>query len=226
MATEQAQHAVLLEIPELLETILLHLEQRDLLVNAQRVCRQWRQCITETISIQQHLFLLPEPARSTSSNSNAEADADALPAPRPNPLLARHFPEWFKHDQTWPADQRLPFVRTTEPGLRGLDRDRVFPALPGSPDASRPIPTPKRAGANGTEPQLAADRPVTMPELLEMTNLCIHVRPVVRPDGGPAAADGDQQPLPQEMRHSVTRFRVMWGRLSPEVRPSLEANPS
>lgn len=254
MASQTAQHTALLEIPELLENILLHLDQRDLHVNAQRVCRQWRQCITETPSIQQHLFFLPQPAsRTSSSSSSSKANADTDPKPRQNPLLARDFPEWFMHGRTWPPDQRLRFVRTTDPYLRGFDRDQFFPVLPrvtnhlGAytyPQASwrrmlllqpppngiglvmtrcerlvqqAPEPQPSSEDSDTGEPP--ADRPVTMPELLELTNRCIHVmRPVVPPFGdGPVAADGDQRPLRQEFKHAFSRFRVMWWRLSPDL---------
>ncbi|KAK7921264.1 hypothetical protein PG985_009286 [Apiospora marii] len=256
MASHTAQDTVLLEIPELLENILLHLDQRDLLVNAQRVCRQWRQCITETPSIQQHLFFLPEPASRTSSNSNA--NTDTVPKPRQNPLLAHDFPEWFMHGSTWPPDQRLCFIRTTEPYLRGFDRDQFFPALRRVterleaytyPQASwrrmlllQPPPNgiglvSTRCGRlvkQDTEPQTdtqpqpnsesidigepPADRPVTMPELLELTNRFIHVmRPVVGPYWEGPAAGGNQQPLRQEVKYAFSRFRVMWWRLSPDV---------
>lgn len=255
MASQTAQHTVFLEIPELLERILLHLDQEDLLVNAQRVCHQWHQCIAETPSVQQHLFLLPEPARGRTSRSNANADTRPEP-PRQNPLLARDFPEWFMHGSTWPPDERLRFIRTTEPYLRGYDRDQFFPLLKRVterleayiyPQASWRCmllqqPPPNGIGLlmtrcgdhlikQGTELQpdpsgngdgeLPVERPVTMPELLELTNMCVHIQTTVEPGRDGAAADGDQQPLRQGIKHAFSRFRVMWWRLSPDLQESV-----
>ncbi|KAK8077291.1 hypothetical protein PG996_003461 [Apiospora saccharicola] len=256
MASLTAQHTVLLEIPELLEKILLHLDQRELLVNAQRVCRQWRQCITDTPSIQQHLFLLPEPARGRTSN----ADADK---PRQNPLLVKDFPEWFMHGNTWPPDQRLRFVRTTEPYFRGYDRDVVYPeseritkrleayAYPQAswrrmlllqpppngigyittrcgnlvkPDAgSEPQPNP--SDADHVAPPV--DRPVTMPEVLELTNRSIYVTEnVAEPYADdPLSSRRAREPRWQEVKHAFSRFRVMWWRLSPDVHESAATDP-
>ncbi|KAK8133804.1 hypothetical protein PG984_005816 [Apiospora sp. TS-2023a] len=264
MTSLTAQHTVLLEIPELLEKILLRLDQRDLLVNAQRVCRQWCQCITDTSSIQQHLFLLPEPARgrktSSSSSSNSDADADK---PRQNPLLVKDFPEWFMHGNKWPPGQRLRFVRTTEPYLQGFDRDQVFPRCNrvterleayAYPQASwrRMLllqPSPNGIGfietrcgnlvkqEDGTEPQPnpgntdhvepPVDRPVTMPEVLELTNRSIYVtRNVVGPYADdPLSNRRAREPLRQEVKHAFSRFRVMWWRLSPDVHESAATDP-
>ncbi|KAK8094665.1 hypothetical protein PG997_001350 [Apiospora hydei] len=246
MANEQAQHMVLLGIPELLEAILLNLDQRDLLVNAQRICRQWHQCIAETPSIQQHLFLLPEPRSNTAATTT---NAGALPAPRQNPLLARHFPEWFEHGETWSVGQRLPFVRTTEPGTRGFDRDRAY-AHPQASWRRMLLQQPPRNGLGFVMTRcaravmrdalshavlgdicggaLAVDRPVTMSELFEITNMLVPAGPATRPGDGSevyTAANGVLQPLPQGLKFAMTRFRVMWWCLSPEVRPSGEVGP-
>ncbi|KAK8039345.1 F-box domain protein [Apiospora rasikravindrae] len=241
MANETAQQALLLGIPELLEAILLNLDQRDLLVNAQRVCRQWHQCIRDTPSIQQHLFFLPEPHSNTAATS---ADADAVPALRQNPLLARHFPEWFEHDEVWSADQRLPFIRTTEPGIRGLDRDRAY-AYPRASWRRMLLQQPPRNGigfvmthcgrvlSEDPQPQrhfaeVYDGRPVTMPEFLQLTNTGLVIRPGPRPDAfleTSAVIEQIQRPRLQELRVAVSRFRVMWGRLSPEVCPSGEDGP-
>jgi hypothetical protein len=73
-----------LEIVELLEHILLHLPQRDLLL-AQRVCRRWHAVINASKHIQRALYFLPlPPANSTSSQ------------PASNPLLASAFAGYFK----------------------------------------------------------------------------------------------------------------------------------
>ncbi|KAF2656964.1 hypothetical protein K491DRAFT_714862 [Lophiostoma macrostomum CBS 122681] len=72
-----------LEIVELLEQILLHLPQRDLLL-AQRVCRRWHAVINSSKHIQQALYLLPLPTVITASQ------------PASNPLLASAFAGYFK----------------------------------------------------------------------------------------------------------------------------------
>ncbi|KAK8107901.1 uncharacterized protein PG998_009914 [Apiospora kogelbergensis] len=248
MTNGTVQHRVLLRIPELLEAIILHLDQKAILVNAQRVCHQWHRCITEMPSIQHHLFLLPEP---TSNDNHDSKDGASSNPPRPNPLLARHFPEWFEHCTTWPPDQRLPFVRTTDPSARGMNDDRLFPTMPWvhrrldayvRPDATwrrMLLQQPPRRGlglvmthcgrlVRGDLPEHTKfgdigdggwpanlDRPATLPELLELTCMCIHVRPVVRVRPADGDDDDQQQQSPQE-RHAVARFRVMWGRLSPD----------
>ncbi|KAF8850621.1 hypothetical protein BDZ45DRAFT_679679 [Acephala macrosclerotiorum] len=79
-AQEQA-----LSLPEILENILLQLPVRDLLVNAQLVCRRWNTVI-KSPTLQQALFFLPE-----SENKDQE--------PRFNPLLKEVFPPWFSKNQ-------------------------------------------------------------------------------------------------------------------------------
>ncbi|KAK7948105.1 uncharacterized protein PG986_008991 [Apiospora aurea] len=246
MANETAQHMVLLGIPELLEAILLNLDQKDLLVSARRVCRQWRQCIAETPSIQQHLFLLPEPRSNTAATTT---NAGALPAPRQNPLLARHFPEWFEHGETWSVGQRLPFGPGIPP-LPWITRRLKAYAHPRASWRRMLLQQPPRNGLGFVMTRcaravmrdalshavlgdicggaLAVDRPITMSELFEVTNMLVPARPATRPgDGSEAhtAANGDLQPLPQELKFAMTRFRVMWWCLSPEVRPSGEVGP-
>src|SRR5207253_420563 len=71
--------APVLEIPELLEAILFRLPIRDLLL-AQRVSRQWRDIISNSLSLQQALFFRP---------------ATASPVYQFNELLAEVFPPWF-----------------------------------------------------------------------------------------------------------------------------------
>ena len=51
-----------LETPELLELILLELPMKDLLLNAQRVCRRWKANIDGSIKLQRALFFTPETA--------------------------------------------------------------------------------------------------------------------------------------------------------------------
>ncbi|KAK3616181.1 hypothetical protein LTR56_026129 [Elasticomyces elasticus] len=60
-----------LSIPELLEEILLDLSTRDIL-SAQKVCKNWKQIIDTTPSLQRALFLMP--ARGTEhSHKGAKA---------------------------------------------------------------------------------------------------------------------------------------------------------
>lgn len=64
----------------LLELILLELDQKTILISAQRACRSWRELINESCQLQQHLFLRPAPKTSPFIL---------------NPLLAEKFPHWF-----------------------------------------------------------------------------------------------------------------------------------
>jgi hypothetical protein len=52
-------HDTVLNTEELLEAILLHLSGRDILVNAQRVCKKWKQVISDSPAIQTELWLRP-----------------------------------------------------------------------------------------------------------------------------------------------------------------------
>jgi hypothetical protein len=81
-----------LSIPELLELILLQLPPQDLLLNAQRVNRRFREVIAGSILLQRALFFHPAPT-----------DSDT--APEFNPLLKRSFPGWFK-DKRFAAASR------------------------------------------------------------------------------------------------------------------------
>lgn len=71
-------------IPELLENILLHLPERDLLVNAQRVSQLWHSIITTFRSLQQKLYFQPLPSTEYTTESI------------PNPILQELFPPWFR----------------------------------------------------------------------------------------------------------------------------------
>ena len=68
-----------LNTPEILEQIFLKADMRTLLC-IQRVCRTWHKLITESPSVQKHLFLRPDP------------DCEI---PQINPLLHELFPQWF-----------------------------------------------------------------------------------------------------------------------------------
>lgn len=73
-----------LQIVELLEQILLHLPQRDLLL-AQRVCKRWHAVINRSNHIQQALYFLPRPPATSSSSQ-----------PVINPLLTNAFAGYFQ----------------------------------------------------------------------------------------------------------------------------------
>jgi hypothetical protein len=68
-------------LPEILESILLHLPTRDLLVNAQLVCHSWNEVI-QCRTLQQALFFEPIPASSIQELNF-------------NPLLQEVFFPWF-----------------------------------------------------------------------------------------------------------------------------------
>lgn len=73
-----------LTTPEILETILLHLDLASILTSAQRVCHSWRDLITTSPSLQQHLYFQPN----WNQNQNQTLKT-------PNPLLSTLFPGWF-----------------------------------------------------------------------------------------------------------------------------------
>lgn len=79
-----------LEIWHILCDILMYLPEQDLLVAAQRVCRQWRYIIKNTKVLQEALFLCPSQDSSTVSSGL-----------RLNPLLQCRFPALF--DGLWHA---------------------------------------------------------------------------------------------------------------------------
>ncbi|OQE29430.1 hypothetical protein PENSTE_c002G07042 [Penicillium steckii] len=68
---------------ELLETILIQVDSIQTILLAQRVCRQWANCIQKSPTIQRKLFFRPAPVNSP---------------PERNPLLALKFPYWFPAD--------------------------------------------------------------------------------------------------------------------------------
>lgn len=45
--------------PELLEAILLRVDMRTVLVSAQRVCQYWRELISQSSQLREHLYLKP-----------------------------------------------------------------------------------------------------------------------------------------------------------------------
>jgi hypothetical protein len=87
-----ASHAVF-ATAELLEAILLHLESRDLLVAAQRVCRTWCELVKTSFRLQEVLFLREPTSSSLSRRLSPRSSRLALqpsgttspPSPRPGP---------------------------------------------------------------------------------------------------------------------------------------------
>ncbi|KAJ5295558.1 hypothetical protein N7508_010379 [Penicillium antarcticum] len=73
-----------LEIPEVLEMILLQIDMRTLLISCQRVCRDWRDLITKSLSIQKPLFFTP-----------IKESEWGMGEKLPNLLLAEMFPAIF-----------------------------------------------------------------------------------------------------------------------------------
>lgn len=65
-----------LAIPELLEAILLHLPIIDILVNAQRVCKTWHDCVEGSTPLQRTLFLRPDLPPIGNRSSNGECTVD------------------------------------------------------------------------------------------------------------------------------------------------------
>lgn len=84
-------------IPELLETILLHLDPRTLLT-AQSTCKTWTTLITTSPRIQQALFFIP--------SSHPEKEL--------NPLLVHSFPSLFPspspREENYVQDARFTFT--------------------------------------------------------------------------------------------------------------------
>lgn len=94
-----------LNSPELLELILLHLPVKDLLTRIPAVCKHWRSLHKSSINIQRALFLAPFPA-------------DHLPV-RINPffrnLAPLHLRRGLPLGETHPNDPGLKAARTTMP---------------------------------------------------------------------------------------------------------------
>lgn len=61
---DQAPKSCIFGTPELLEMLLLNLPIKDLLVNAQRVCKKWNSTIRDSPKLQQALFFSPLPGKS------------------------------------------------------------------------------------------------------------------------------------------------------------------
>ncbi|KAK3059936.1 hypothetical protein LTS18_009714 [Coniosporium uncinatum] len=83
----EALHKVI-ETPELLELILLHLDARTLL-HSQRTNRSFYELIKHSPYLQQALFFRPQSAANPKESTY-----------RTNPLLRDAFPTWFKHSMS------------------------------------------------------------------------------------------------------------------------------
>ena len=76
-----------LSVPELLESILLHVDMATLLVSASRVNKHWMRTIRSSPKLQQKLFFRPGPT--------SEEHASDSRTPVTNPLLAKMFGKCF-----------------------------------------------------------------------------------------------------------------------------------
>lgn len=74
-----------LDVPEILQAVLLNLPQQDLLISAQRVCRKWHEVVTHSPALQEALFLRP----AASSHGSLATILEF------NPLLQSRFPGFF-----------------------------------------------------------------------------------------------------------------------------------
>lgn len=77
-----------LDVPEILQTILLNLSQQDLLISAQRVCWKWHEVVRHSPALQEALFLRP-----AASHGPLAAELEF------NPLLQSRFPGFFDGSQ-------------------------------------------------------------------------------------------------------------------------------
>lgn len=122
-------------IPELLEAILLHLDIRTLLVSAQRVCQPWTALIQTSPAIQQALFFQPKQGKwqtkssgssilsSTTENNDTKLDEGSIngyesgfPSPQLiyNPLLVQAFRPFFPSAHEYPPIQNAYDEKATE----------------------------------------------------------------------------------------------------------------
>jgi hypothetical protein len=108
----------ILQIPELVESILFHLDNRTLL-HATRVSRNFEAIITTSPTLQRKLFFCPEPRRSAPTISLASSKVtspDTFPLPfssqnvlyaHLNPLLVDSFPIFFPENSECHGLMRL-----------------------------------------------------------------------------------------------------------------------
>lgn len=114
--------------PELLEAILLHLDIRTLLVDAQLVSTYFRQVITTSNALQKRLFLLPNDAGrvhpTRKDNGIAAIDEGHVEAKRAtqtpviNPLLSKSFDIWFPPPNSNPSGRDAATGRRLAPHER------------------------------------------------------------------------------------------------------------
>lgn len=76
--------------PELLESILLHLDMADLLVAAQQVCKGWHDIMKASPAIRQALYFDAAPVPDSAARDNIQASKTTI-----NPLLAKRFSPCF-----------------------------------------------------------------------------------------------------------------------------------
>jgi hypothetical protein len=81
-------------VTELVETILLDVDQRTILISCIRVCRLWHGLITASHPLQRHLYFLPGHASNSRASPTASAQGKAGEVVI-NPLLDWGFSGWF-----------------------------------------------------------------------------------------------------------------------------------
>ncbi|KAK5699477.1 hypothetical protein LTR97_005605 [Elasticomyces elasticus] len=115
-----------LDLPELLENILIQLPIRDLLF-AQKVCKDWQQAIAASPKIQEALFFRQDRVNHGSSFNNGHKGATANPksAVAGNPLLMATYAYYNSEDETWePLDNFGKLVEGFKAQVKGSGYDR------------------------------------------------------------------------------------------------------
>jgi hypothetical protein len=85
-------------VTELIETILLDVDQRSLLISCIRVCRIWHGLITASHALQRHLYFLPGHTLNSRASPLISAQGEAGEVAI-NPLLDWGFSGWFSPAQ-------------------------------------------------------------------------------------------------------------------------------
>lgn len=88
---------------ELLETILLKIDLRTLLLSAPQVCRHWNSVINVSLPLQQALYFQPKDIPCINSNGH-----ECIQPKVQNPFLKDVFPAWFRNTNTSYVDGRRP----------------------------------------------------------------------------------------------------------------------
>ncbi|KAL2856599.1 hypothetical protein BJY01DRAFT_242651 [Aspergillus pseudoustus] len=116
---------IVLSIPELLEQIFLYTDTTTLLTSTQRVCRLWNTIITQTPSLQRHLFFLPHQCPGHTGTQQDDHSPTVLTL---NPHLRTIYPSWFPNLSAL-TDERGCRTSNLEPELLRvfeMDGDQPF----------------------------------------------------------------------------------------------------